>query len=30
MTTQEIIVDFPKLSAEDIQACLTYAAEING
>ncbi len=27
MTTQEIIIDFPELSIEDIQACLAYAAE---
>ncbi len=27
MTAQEIIIDFPELSIEDIQACLAYAAE---
>ncbi len=27
MTTQEIISDFPELKAEDIHACLAYAAE---
>ena len=27
MTTAEIIDDFPDLTAEDIQACLTFAAE---
>lgn len=27
MTNQEIIVDFPELSIEDIQACLAYAAD---
>jgi uncharacterized protein (DUF433 family) len=27
MTSQEIIIDFPELSIEDIQACLAYAAE---
>ncbi len=27
MTSQEIIVDFPELSIDDIQACLAYAAE---
>ena len=27
MTMEEIIVDFPELSVEDIQACLAYAAE---
>lgn len=27
MSTEEIIVDFPELSTEAIQACLSYAAE---
>jgi uncharacterized protein (DUF433 family) len=27
MTTQEIIINFPELSTEDILACLAYAAE---
>lgn len=27
MTIQEIIIDFPQLTKEDIQACLAYAAE---
>jgi uncharacterized protein (DUF433 family) len=27
MTATEILGDFPDLSAEDIQACLTFAAE---
>jgi uncharacterized protein (DUF433 family) len=27
MTTAEILNDFPDLTAEDIQACLTFAAE---
>lgn len=27
MTYQEIIADFPELTAEDIQACLAYAAD---
>lgn len=27
MTTQEILNDFPYLTKEDIQACLSYAAE---
>ncbi len=27
MTTQEIIVDFPELTVEDVQACLAYAVE---
>lgn len=27
MTFQEIIIDFPELSSEDIKACLAYAAE---
>ncbi|MCW5908164.1 MAG: DUF433 domain-containing protein [Chitinophagales bacterium] len=27
MTRQEIIVDFPKLTDEDITACLAYAAD---
>lgn len=27
MTTAEILDDFPDLKAEDIQACLTFAAE---
>ena len=27
MTTQEILEDFPYLTAEDIRACLAYAAE---
>jgi len=27
MTTTEILEDFPDLKAEDIQACLTFAAE---
>ncbi len=27
MTAAEILDDFPDLSAEDIQACLTFAAE---
>ena len=27
MTTAEILDDFPDLTAEDIQACLTFAAE---
>jgi uncharacterized protein (DUF433 family) len=27
MTTAEILDDFPYLSAEDVQACLAYAAE---
>jgi uncharacterized protein (DUF433 family) len=27
MTPQEILVDFPSLTEEDIQACLSYAAE---
>jgi uncharacterized protein (DUF433 family) len=27
MTTQEIIADFPDLTHEDIQACLSYAAD---
>lgn len=26
MTTQEILADFPYLTEEDIQACLSYAA----
>jgi uncharacterized protein (DUF433 family) len=26
MTVEEIIEDFPELEAEDIQACLAYAA----
>ena len=27
MTTQEVLDDFPDLTAEDIRACLAYAAE---
>ncbi len=27
MTPQEILADFPYLTAEDIQACLSYAAD---
>jgi uncharacterized protein (DUF433 family) len=27
MTTSEILADFPYLTAEDIQACLAFAAE---
>jgi uncharacterized protein (DUF433 family) len=27
MSSQEIIIDFPELTIEDIQACLAYAAE---
>ena len=27
MTAQEILADFPYLTAEDIQACLSYAAD---
>ncbi len=27
MTTEEILADFPYLTAEDIRACLSYAAE---
>ena len=27
MTPQQIIADFPDLTAEDIQACLAYAAD---
>lgn len=27
MTTEDILDDFPDLTAEDIQACLAYAAE---
>lgn len=27
MTVQEILADFPYLTAEDIQACLSYAAD---
>lgn len=27
MTTQEILADFPYLTAEDIRACLAFAAE---
>ncbi len=27
MTPQEILDDFPYLTAEDIQACLSYAAD---
>ena len=27
MTTQEVLDDFPYLTAEDIRACLAYAAE---
>ena len=27
MTTQEILIDFPDLTAEDIRACLAYAAD---
>ena len=27
MTAAEILADFPDLTAEDIQACLTFAAE---
>ena len=27
MTTQEILMDFPDLTAEDIRACLAYAAD---
>ena len=27
MTTQQILEDFPYLTAEDIQACLSYAAD---
>ncbi len=27
MTPQEIIADYPELTAEDIQACLAYAAD---
>ena len=27
MTAEEILDDFPSLTAEDIQACLSYAAE---
>ena len=27
MTTAELLGDFPDLTAEDIQACLTFAAE---
>ena len=27
MSIEEILVDFPDLTAEDIQACLTFAAE---
>ena len=28
MTTQEIIEDYPGLTADDIQACLAYGAEM--
>jgi uncharacterized protein (DUF433 family) len=27
MTTEDILADFPMLTEEDIQACLSYAAE---
>ncbi len=27
MTSQEILADFPDLTAEDIRACLSYAAD---
>lgn len=27
MTTEEILQDFPELTAEDIKACLSYAAD---
>ena len=27
MSTQQILADFPDLTAEDIQACLAYAAD---
>lgn len=27
MTSDEILADFPSLTAEDIQACLSYAAD---
>ncbi len=29
MTSEEIISDFPELTPEDIQACLSYAADID-
>ena len=29
MTVKEIIDDFPELTEEDIQACLSYAADID-
>jgi len=29
MTAEEIISDFPELTHEDIQACLSYAADID-
>lgn len=29
MTAAEILDDFPYLTAEDIQACLTFAAEVD-
>ena len=28
MTTEEIIADYPGLTAEDIQACIAYGAEM--
>ena len=28
MTTQEIIADYPGLTADDIQACIAYGAEM--
>lgn len=27
MTTDEVLVDFPELTAEDLQACFAFAAE---
>jgi len=27
MTTEQILADFPDLTAEDIRACLSYAAD---
>jgi uncharacterized protein (DUF433 family) len=29
MSSDEILSDFPELTAEDIQACLSYAADID-
>lgn len=29
MTSEEIITDFPELTPNDIQACLSYAADID-